>query len=70
MRKLSLEPLQITTQPTAVIFDQQSSRLLLGDESGFLTLYDLSGFIQQVAAKPVQLRKKTISDSRLDNAEQ
>ncbi|KAH0574575.1 hypothetical protein SS50377_24533 [Spironucleus salmonicida] len=60
VRKTSLDCLKISIVPTSVMYVDDTKTLILGDETGFITSYDVSSIIKQLSIQHVQQKKKYV----------
>ncbi|KAH0574464.1 hypothetical protein SS50377_24422 [Spironucleus salmonicida] len=62
VRKIALEGLKNNVSVSQVVFCQKKQILLVGDEQGFVTSYDISKLIKNVNAQEISMKTKYIQD--------
>jgi len=63
IKKSSALVLSRVCSATACLYVPETSQVLLGDDTGYVTCYDFSGLISAIEARPVAIKSKTITST-------
>ncbi|CAL6006992.1 Conserved_hypothetical protein [Hexamita inflata] len=70
VRKVALESIRESLEVCCCCFDQQRQLLILGDDQGYVTCYNIAELLKRVGSKPIELKRKKIIDTHSEKEQE